>query len=201
VRASPPRTWPRSMRILRRAGLVKSPAQDRGLHPVAAGRRGAGPRRALALGGAALRHRFCDRHAGVERHCLNTRDCSIRPVLFGLQQAVDHVLGRADPRQPASRARARDGQPPPPRREAPDRAPRRLIGPPLPVFARRRRTIPPPEPNERPVVFEFQPPCICIPRGPDRGCASDYRVFKFASSVLPPLQWREEAVMTSGRCS
>ena len=36
---------------------------------------------------------FCDRHAGVEAHCLNTRDCSIRPVLRGLQDAVDQVLG------------------------------------------------------------------------------------------------------------
>ena len=46
-----------------------------------------------ALGGRLFDTGFCDRHAGVESHCLNTRDCSIRPVLRGLQQAVDHVLG------------------------------------------------------------------------------------------------------------
>ena len=46
-----------------------------------------------SLGGRLFDTGFCDRHAGVERHCLNTRDCSIRPVLSGLQQAVDQVLG------------------------------------------------------------------------------------------------------------
>jgi len=82
------------MRILRRAGLVNSTRGKSGGYSLA---RPAAEVRALdvlsALGGRLFDTEFCDRHAGVERHCLNTRDCSIRPVLRGLQQAVDHVLG------------------------------------------------------------------------------------------------------------
>jgi Rrf2 family protein len=82
------------MRILRRAGLVKSTRGKTGGYRLT---RPAAEVRALdvlsALGGRLFDTSFCDRHAGVERHCLNLRDCSIRPVLRGLQQAVDHVLG------------------------------------------------------------------------------------------------------------
>ncbi len=83
------------MRILRRAGLVKSTRGKTGGYRLT---RAAADVRALdvlaALGGRLFDDTsFCDRHAGVERHCLNTRDCSIRPVLRGLQQAVDLVLG------------------------------------------------------------------------------------------------------------
>ena len=82
------------MRILRRAGLVKSTRGKAGGYTLA---RPAPEVRAIdvlsALGGRLFDTGFCDRHAGIERHCLNTRDCSIRPVLRGLQQAVDHVLG------------------------------------------------------------------------------------------------------------
>jgi Rrf2 family transcriptional regulator, iron-sulfur cluster assembly transcription factor len=82
------------MRILRRAGLVRSTRGKGGGYTLA---RPAAAIRALdvlaSLGGRLFDTGFCDRHAGVERHCLNTRDCSIRPVLSGLQQAVDQVLG------------------------------------------------------------------------------------------------------------
>ena len=82
------------MRILRRAGLVTSTRGKAGGYTLA---RAAPEVRALdvlaALGGRLFDTSFCDRHTGVERHCLNTRDCSIRPVLRSLQQAVDHVLG------------------------------------------------------------------------------------------------------------
>lgn len=82
------------MRILRRAGLVLSTRGKAGGYHLA---RPAGEVRALdvlaALGGRLFDPGFCDRHAGVETHCLNTRDCSIRPVLRGLQDAVDQVLG------------------------------------------------------------------------------------------------------------
>lgn len=82
------------MRILRRAGLVRSTRGKAGGYQLA---RPAGDVRALdvlaALGGRLFDPGFCDRHAGVEAHCLNTRDCSIRPVLRGLQEAVDQVLG------------------------------------------------------------------------------------------------------------
>jgi Rrf2 family protein len=82
------------MRILRRAGLVRSTRGKAGGYHLA---RPAAEIRALdvlaALGGRLFDPGFCDRHAGVEVHCLNTRDCSIRPVLRGLQDAVDQVLG------------------------------------------------------------------------------------------------------------
>jgi Rrf2 family protein len=82
------------MRILRRAGLVRSTRGKTGGYRLA---RPAADVRALevlaALGGRLFDPGFCDRHAGVETHCLNTRDCSIRPVLRGLQDAVDQVLG------------------------------------------------------------------------------------------------------------
>lgn len=82
------------MRILRRAGLVRSTRGKSGGYHLA---RPASEVRALdvlaALGGRLFDPGFCDRHSGLEAHCLNTRDCSIRPVLRGLQDAVDQVLG------------------------------------------------------------------------------------------------------------
>jgi Rrf2 family protein len=82
------------MRILRRSGLVRSTRGKAGGYTLA---RPARDVRALdvlaALGGRLFDPGFCDRHSGVEAHCLNTRDCSIRPVLRGLQDAVDQVLG------------------------------------------------------------------------------------------------------------
>jgi Rrf2 family protein len=82
------------MRILRRAGLVRSTRGKAGGYALA---RPAAEVRTIdalaALGGRLFDTGFCDRHAGIERHCLNTRDCSIRPVLLGLQEAVDQVLG------------------------------------------------------------------------------------------------------------
>ncbi len=82
------------MRVLRRAGLVRSTRGKAGGYSLT---KPPGEVRALevlaALGGRLFDPGFCDRHAGVSSHCLNTRDCSIRPVLRGLQEAVDLVLG------------------------------------------------------------------------------------------------------------
>jgi Rrf2 family protein len=82
------------MRILRRAGLVTSTRGKAGGYTLA---RPAPEVRVLdvlaPLGGRLFDQEFCDRHSGVETHCLHTRDCSIRPVLRGMQQAVDQVLG------------------------------------------------------------------------------------------------------------
>ena len=83
------------MRILRRAALVKSTRGKTGGYRLT---RPAPEVRALdvlsALGGRLFDTGFCDRHKGqAPSNCLNTRDCSIRPVLRGLQQAVDQVLG------------------------------------------------------------------------------------------------------------
>jgi len=82
------------MRLLRRAGLVRSTRGKAGGYTLA---RPASEVRAIdvlaALGGRLFDTGFCDRHAGIEALCLHTRDCSIRPVLRGLQQAIDQVLG------------------------------------------------------------------------------------------------------------
>jgi Rrf2 family protein len=82
------------MRLLRRAGLVTSTRGKAGGYTLA--RPPAEVRASdvlAALGGRLFDTEFCDRHAGVESLCLHTRDCSIRPVLRGLQQAIDQVLG------------------------------------------------------------------------------------------------------------
>jgi Rrf2 family protein len=83
------------MRLLRRAGLVHSTRGKAGGYTLA---RPASEVRVLdvvsALGGKLFDAGFCDRHAGQEDSCLNTSDCSIRPVLRHLQAAVDAALGQ-----------------------------------------------------------------------------------------------------------
>jgi Rrf2 family protein len=82
------------MRLLRRAELVRSTRGKAGGYTLS---RPASEVRVLevvtALGGRLFDAGFCDRHSGLESSCLNTSDCSIRPVLRHLQAAVDHVLG------------------------------------------------------------------------------------------------------------
>src|SRR5262249_46811889 len=45
-----------------------------------------------ALGGRLFDSGFCDKHKGVARLCTHLPDCSIRPVLREVQEAVDRVL-------------------------------------------------------------------------------------------------------------
>jgi len=82
------------MRLLRRGDLVRSTRGKAGGYSLA---RPASRVRVLevvnVLGGRLFDASFCDRHAGLETSCLNSTDCSIRPVLRHLQAAVDHVLG------------------------------------------------------------------------------------------------------------
>ncbi len=82
------------MRLLRRAELVRSTRGKAGGYSLA---RPASELRVLdvvsALGGKLFDASFCDKHSGQERSCLNTSDCSIRPVLRHLQAAVDAALG------------------------------------------------------------------------------------------------------------
>jgi len=83
------------MRILRRAGLVRSTRGKEGGYTLAREPQEINLGEALAiLGGRFFDSRFCERHAGTVRLCTNTPDCSIRSVWRVLQDVVDDVLGR-----------------------------------------------------------------------------------------------------------
>jgi len=83
------------MRVLRRTGFVRSIRGQAGGYALArpADQVVVGDLLA-ALGGRMFDARFCERHSGVEISCLHLRDCSIRPVLRHVQEAIDEVLGR-----------------------------------------------------------------------------------------------------------
>jgi Rrf2 family protein len=83
------------MRLLRRGRFVKSTRGQAGGYALAF------PSEEIVVGEvlAALGPRlfdagFCERHAGSEDLCTHVSDCSIRPVLRQLQDAVDAVMGR-----------------------------------------------------------------------------------------------------------
>jgi len=83
------------MRILRRSGFVKSVRGQAGGYSLAR------PAEQIimgdllaALGGRLYEPEFCRRHSGSAKNCLNTTDCSIRPVWQTVQIAVDQVLNK-----------------------------------------------------------------------------------------------------------
>jgi Rrf2 family protein len=83
------------MRILRRAGLVRSTRGKAGGYSLKDSPAQIPVGEVLgALGGRLFDATFCDRHSGIEERCLNNSDCSIRPVLRYVQDAVDEVLGQ-----------------------------------------------------------------------------------------------------------
>jgi len=83
------------MRILRRAGLVKSTRGKAGGYTLSRPAAEIPVGEVLgALGGRLYDASFCEHHAGLERLCLNDSDCSIRPVLRHIQDAVDQVLAQ-----------------------------------------------------------------------------------------------------------
>ena len=83
------------LRVLRRAGLVKSARGKDGGYTLARPAAEVGVGEALAvLGGRLYDPAFCQRHSGVERLCTHMPDCSIRSVWRLVQGAVDEVLGR-----------------------------------------------------------------------------------------------------------
>ena len=82
------------MRILRRAGLVRSTRGKEGGYTLAHAPEAINVGEALAiLGGRLFDSRFCERHAGAVRLCTNTPDCSIRSVWRVIQELLDGVLG------------------------------------------------------------------------------------------------------------
>jgi Rrf2 family protein len=83
------------MRVLRRAGFVRSTRGQSGGYALARPSEGISVGEVLgALGGRFFDATFCDRHSGAAALCMNNSDCSIRPVLRQLQDVVDQVLGQ-----------------------------------------------------------------------------------------------------------
>jgi Rrf2 family protein len=81
------------LRILRRAGLVASTRGKAGGYTLARPAAQIPVGEVLAaLGGRLFDSGFCERHSGLGHPCLNNSDCSIRPVLRHVQEAVDQVL-------------------------------------------------------------------------------------------------------------
>jgi Rrf2 family protein len=83
------------MRLLRRGGFVLSTRGQAGGYALARPPADIQVGEVLArLGGRLFDATFCERHAGSESLCTHLGECSIRPVLRLVQQAVDQVLGR-----------------------------------------------------------------------------------------------------------
>jgi len=83
------------MRILRRGGFVTSVRGQAGGYTLSrpASRIVVGEALAL-LGGRLFEPDFCNEHAGVEKLCSNTVDCSIRSLWRTVQIVVDQILAR-----------------------------------------------------------------------------------------------------------
>ena len=81
------------MRLLRRGGFVASTRGQSGGYTLARppDRIFVGEVLAL-LGGRLFESSFCERHAGVEKLCAHTVECSIRSLWQMVQIAVDQVL-------------------------------------------------------------------------------------------------------------
>jgi Rrf2 family protein len=83
------------MRILRRAGLVRSTRGKEGGYTIARPPEQINMGEALAaLGGRLFDSRFCERHSGSAGLCTHSPDCSIRSVWRVLQDVIDDVLSR-----------------------------------------------------------------------------------------------------------
>ena len=83
------------MRVLRRAGFLKSTRGQAGGYALARPAAQIVVADVLAaLGGRMFDSTFCGRHAGASSLCAHLGDCSIRPVLVQLQVAIDLVLAK-----------------------------------------------------------------------------------------------------------
>ncbi len=81
------------MRVLRTGGLVRSTRGQAGGYTLARAPEEISVKEALTILGEPLFDAsFCGRHSGIESLCINLGDCSIRPVLRTVQDAVDQVL-------------------------------------------------------------------------------------------------------------
>ena len=83
------------MRVLRKAGFVRSTRGQSGGYTLARPASEIAVGEALAaLGGRLYDGSFCQRHGGSLRLCTHLSDCSIRPVWKQVQDLVDEVLSR-----------------------------------------------------------------------------------------------------------
>jgi Rrf2 family protein len=83
------------MRILRRAGLVRSARGKIGGYTLARPPDQISVSQALAaLGGRLFESDFCTDHPGIEPTCARLVDCSIRSLWRAVQNAVDRVLSK-----------------------------------------------------------------------------------------------------------
>lgn len=83
------------MRILRLGGLVQSVRGQAGGYTLAKPAAEITVSEVLGLlGGSFFNAHFCDRHAGLERNCAHTRDCSLRVLWGAVQQSLDAILAR-----------------------------------------------------------------------------------------------------------
>src|SRR5260370_42389898 len=81
------------MRLLRRAGLVKSVRGRKGGYQLARPAEQINIGVVLAsLGGSLYSTDFCGQHAGNERTCVRNDDCSIRSLWIAVDQAVQRAL-------------------------------------------------------------------------------------------------------------
>jgi Rrf2 family transcriptional regulator, iron-sulfur cluster assembly transcription factor len=83
------------MRILRLGGLVDSVRGQAGGYMLARPADQVSVSEILALlGGSFFGPHFCDRHAGLERHCAHGSDCSVRLVWSAIQKTLDGILSK-----------------------------------------------------------------------------------------------------------
>lgn len=83
------------LRLLRRASLLTSTRGKAGGYTLSRPAAEIDVGEVLAaLGGRLWDPKFCERHAGGSHECANLGECSIRPVLRYVQEAVDHVLAQ-----------------------------------------------------------------------------------------------------------
>lgn len=83
------------MRILRLGGLVQSVRGQAGGYTLAKPAAEVTVSEVLGLlGGSFFNAHFCDRHAGLERNCAHTQDCSLRILWGAVQKSLDAILSR-----------------------------------------------------------------------------------------------------------
>ncbi|MCS7025983.1 MAG: Rrf2 family transcriptional regulator [Bryobacteraceae bacterium] len=83
------------MRLLRLGGFVESVRGQAGGYTLARPAEEISVGSVLdALGGRFYTPKFCDRHAGLERICTRSTDCSIRTLWSTVQEVLDSVLRR-----------------------------------------------------------------------------------------------------------